>query len=134
MRSLTPRAAAALERGILITGFILAVVSGVVAWQVGGPYGERLEHDPRASIQQDPDTGLTVVAFDSDGNLTLDTKGYLDGERLVRLDEDEDEDGVVDRREHYGASGQLERVEYLDSAGHITRTELWANGKMRDVP
>lgn len=133
MRNLTPQAAGALERAILVTGFVLAVISGVVAWQVGGPYGERLERDPRASVRQDPASGLTVIAFDSDGNLTLDTTGYLDGERLVRLEVDDDDDGAADRREHYGADEKLERIEYLDASGQITRTEVVADGKIGAV-
>jgi hypothetical protein len=47
----------------------------------------------------------------------------MDGERLLRMDVDENGDGAVDWREHYGPGERLERTEYLDR-GQVTRTEL----------
>jgi hypothetical protein len=38
----------------------------------------------------------------------------MDGERLLRMDVDEDRDGRVDRREYYGPGERLERTEYLE--------------------
>jgi hypothetical protein len=47
----------------------------------------------------------------------------MDGERLLRMDVDENGDGAVDRREYYGPGERLERTEYLER-GQVVRTEL----------
>lgn len=119
-----------LERLILVGGFSAAVVSGVLVYQMGGPYGELFEHDPRAQIDFDAANQLTVVAFDSDGNLTLDTKGFLDGERLVRLEVDDDDDGSVDERRYYESNDQLKRIEHLDGQGQVVQTDDYLGGKL----
>ena len=99
---------------ILAVGLTGAVASGVLAYRTGGPYGDRNDTDPRLRRVYDPGTGkLTMVAFAADGSLRIDHWCEMDGERLVRMEIDEDGDGVPDRREHYGPGERLERTEYL---------------------
>lgn len=118
-----------LETIILVVGFAAAVVSGVAAYRAGGPYGDRNDQDPRVRRVYDRATGkVTMVAYDANGNLRLDHWCYMDGERLLRMDVDEDEDGAIDRREHYGPGERLERTEYLDH-GQVTRTETPGGGQ-----
>ena len=61
------------EGPILATGLILAIASGVIAYRLGGPYGERFETNPHVTRIVDPQTReLESVAWDMDGNLRLD--------------------------------------------------------------
>jgi hypothetical protein len=102
----------------------VAVVSGVVAYRVSRPYGDRHDDDPRLQRVYDPVIGrVTVVAYDSDGDLRIDRWCQMDGERLIRMDADDDADGAIDRREYYGPGERLERTEYLDH-GRVIRTEV----------
>ena len=99
---------------MLVLGLVAAVVSGVVAYQAGGPYGDRNEQHPRVQRVCDPATGkLTMVAYAADGRFRIDHWCYMDGERLLRMDVDENGDGAVDRREYYGPGERLERTEII---------------------
>jgi hypothetical protein len=107
----------------VLVGLAGAVVSGVVAYRSGGPHGDRAGSDQRVRREYDPATGkLTMVAFAGDGSLRIDHWCYMDGERLLRMDVDDDRDGAVDRREYYGLDERLERTEYLRD-GRVVRTE-----------
>lgn len=99
---------------IMVVGLAGAVVSGAVAYRTGGAHDERADRDPRVQRVYDPATGrLTMVAYASDGSLRVDRWAYMDGERLLRLDIDDNRDGRVDRREYYGPGEQLERTEVM---------------------
>ena len=107
---------------ILVVGLAGAVVSGAVAYRTGGPRGERAASDPRVQRTYDSGTGrVTMVAFAADGSVRIDHWAYMDGERLLRLDIDDNHDGRVDRREYYGPGERLERTEYLDAVGRPFR-------------
>jgi hypothetical protein len=87
-----------------VTGFGVSVISGVVAYQVAGPYGEKRQHDPRVRRFYDPTTDrLRLLVYDADGDGRFDTWSFMDGERVLRMEFDEDEDGHIDRREEYSA-------------------------------
>ena len=126
-----------LELSILGAGFLLAVYAGVVTYQVGGPYGERLRDEPGAGRVFDPETGLLqLAATDRNGNLWFDMwTHYTDGQ-AVRSDLDENEDGVIDYWRHYAADGSVLKVGYstlqdgvedarvyVDEAGMLERIE-----------
>jgi hypothetical protein len=100
-----------LEQAILAAGFVAAVASGVIAYRISGPYGEREAHDSRVKRVVDPATGrLQLLVYDTDGDGRFDTWSYMDGDRLLRMEIDTNHDGVIDRWEIYRADGTLERV------------------------
>jgi hypothetical protein len=97
---------------ILSCGVLTAIASGVTAYRISGPYGERNRDDPRVIRIVDANSGkVRVLIYDADGDGRLDTRSYMEGERLLRIEIDEDGDGRVDRREFYAADGTLERIE-----------------------
>ena len=59
----------------------------------------------------DRETGkLTVLKYDSNGDGKPDTFSYMDGNRIVRIEIDKDQDGKIDRWEYYGPDRTLEKV------------------------
>ena len=97
---------------ILLVGLVLAVASGVVAYRVGGPYGERLNGDLRfhRAIVQNSGDGEAVV-FDSSGDLQLDTWSYIEDEGGIKNEHDANADGRIDTWEYYRADETLERLD-----------------------
>ncbi|OFV93278.1 MAG: hypothetical protein A3G76_12025 [Acidobacteria bacterium RIFCSPLOWO2_12_FULL_65_11] len=79
----------------------------------------------RIAPEYDTKTGkLQLLKYDSNGNGTVDTWSYMDGVRILRIEIDADEDGKLDRWEHYGADQKLEKVGLSPSGdGKATRTE-----------
>jgi hypothetical protein len=83
---------------------------------------------------------LSKLAHDSNGNGKPDTVAVMDGNRVVRVEADEDENGTVDRWEYYTSSSQatsgqapdvLERVERATRRdGQINRWEFFDSGKL----
>lgn len=122
-----------LEAGILVAGLMAAVLAGVVAYRLVGPYGDgpfgagfRRIPDPangRSVLVHDFRLGAHVVRAVVDQrtgrvaelllpgpvHVAPSTRAYLDEYGGVRLDRDLDADGAVDRWEYYADSGQLER-------------------------
>jgi hypothetical protein len=123
----------------------------------GSSCGEPRPPNPDARIQPvyDPATGrLQQLRLDSDKNGTVDTVSYMDGTRLIRIEVDKDEDGRVERWEHYGPGRRLEKVGFsrandgqedawsfngpdgsvvrvdisTERDGHVNRTEHYENG------
>ena len=61
--------------------------------------------------EYDTKTGkLRLLKYDSNGNGKADTFSYMDGSRVLRIEIDKDEDGTIDRWEHYGPDQQLEKI------------------------
>ena len=58
---------------------------------------------------------LQQLKYDSDKNGRVDTVSYMDGARLLRIEIDKDEDGLVERWEHYGPDRSLESVGFSRS-------------------
>jgi hypothetical protein len=90
------------------------------------------------------DGRLEQLVSDVDGNGTLDTRGYLDGRRLARIEIDRNDDGRPDRWEFYrdlngtGPSPtpqpEIERVEEAEGPEErITRREFYEHGQLRRV-
>lgn len=66
---------------------------------------------PSVTANYDPRTGkLYQLTYDSNSNGKPDVISHMDGSEVVRVELDLDEDGLVDRWEHYGVDGNLEKV------------------------
>jgi hypothetical protein len=73
----------------------------------------------------DKTTGkLVEVTFDADKNGVIDTWTDMDGRRPVLTRIDRNEDGRIDRWEHYGPDGALVKVGY--SRGDTGVADAWA--------
>ena len=100
------------ETPILVTGLILAIASGVMAYRVGGPYGERFQDDARVQRVFNETTGaLELLIYDIDGDLRFDSWSYMQGERVLRTEYDDDGDGRVDHWEYFRPDGTTERLD-----------------------
>lgn len=116
------------EMPILVTGLVFAIASGVVAYRVGGPYGERLHEDPRVRRVFDEKTGrLELVKYDASGNLRFDMWSYMDAERVVRIEYDDNEDGLMDYWEYLRADQSTDRLDAdTDGDGQPDHRTLFA--------
>jgi hypothetical protein len=78
---------------------------------------------------------LEELAGDQDGDGKVDTRAFMDGVRVQRIEIDRNRDGKADRWEFYGSGStagapQLERAEESDeSGGPITRREYYEGGR-----
>lgn len=113
----------------------MAILS--IALTCGACNGERAAQK-RITPEYDPKTGrLQLLKYDSDGDGKTDTVSYMDGPRVVKIEIDGDEDGRIDRWEHYGPDQKIEKVgfsragdgkedawSYADAAGVIVRIEM----------
>lgn len=83
----------------------------------------------------DTHTGqLTELTYDADANGRVDTWVRLEGARILSAEADHDEDGRIDRWEHYGLHGTISRIEMSTHRdGWINRTELFADGALDQV-
>lgn len=103
----------------------------------------------RAAIEPEynANTGeLTLLRHDANANGVAETQSHMRGTRIVQIDVDTDEDGRVDRWEHYDASQRLEKVgfsrgrdgredawAYADASGAVVRIESAAPGSSRII-
>lgn len=118
-------------RWLLTVGFVLAVVSGVVAYRAGGPYGERFRPDPRvAQVASEPAIETETLALDTTGDLRFDTWSHAVGDTVVRSEQDEDGDGRIDTWEYYRPDETLERFEKDTDGDGVAdyRTSIAADG------
>jgi hypothetical protein len=96
---------------------------------------EIVGEDTRAKY--DPKTGkLQRIDTDLNKNGKMETFSYWDGARVIRIELDKDEDGRIDRWEHYNDQNKVERVgssskddefedtwTYPDEHGFLARVE-----------
>jgi len=72
---------------------------------------DRAEAKARITPEYNKTTGrLQLLKYDSDGDGKPDTFSYMDGARVVRIEIDKNEDGKIERWEHYDADQKLEKV------------------------
>lgn len=82
---------------------------------------------------------LEQIVSDRDGDGRVETRAFMDGTRLVRIEIDRDGDESVDRWEYYSSVGEpavpmIERVEEAGGpAGVVTRRERYADGTLEHV-
>ena len=82
---------------------------------------------PRTAIEPvyNPDTGeLTLLRHDANRNGIAETLSHMRGTKIVRIDVDIDEDGRVDRWEHYDAEQRLQKIGF--SRAHDGREDAWS--------
>lgn len=87
------------------------------------------------------DTGvLEQLVSDRDGDGKVDTRAFMSGTRILRVEIDRNADDVVDRREVYEpvpgnpSAALIERAEELaDAAGRVTRREHYVRGVIERV-
>ena len=73
----------------------------------------------------DKQTGrLQELIYDSNNSGKPDTWSYMDGTKVVRIEIDKNEDGLVDRWEYYGADRQLQKVGM--SSANDGKADTWA--------
>ena len=121
---------------ILILGLSTACRSA------GGPPAEAKE---RIQAQYDGSGNLTRLTYDRNGDGKVDTWGFMDGTRVVRVEIDEDGDGKPDTWEyHAGAAAagsapagvdktveRIERATHFD--GQVNRREFFEAGALTRV-
>jgi hypothetical protein len=87
--------------------------------------------DGRMQSTYDQTGKLRQLTYDSDGNGKPDTWAYMDGARVLRVEIDKNEDGIIERWEYYDARHALEKVEVSTRPdGKVTRTEFYADGAL----
>lgn len=82
------------------------------------------------------DTGvLEQLVSDRDGDGKVDTRAFMSGTRILKVEIDRNADDVVDRRELYApvpgnpGAALIERAEELaDASGRVTRREQYVRG------
>jgi len=104
--------------------------------------GAAPEHEstPAATPIYNPRTGrLEQIVSDRDGDGRQETRAFMDGTRLVRIEIDRNGDDVVDRWEYYTSAGEppvavIERAEEAGGPdGTITRRETYVDGELTRV-
>jgi hypothetical protein len=129
----------------------LAILTVFCALSVAGLSGCSAPPDPRQTGFRVVHPGLTAeydaksgqlkrIEMDQDKNGRMDTFSYWDGPVVRRIDLDLDEDGVIEKREYYGANNKLERIatsrrgddiedgwEFYDEGGRLIKEEADEN-------
>jgi hypothetical protein len=79
----------------------------------------------RITPEYDKKTGkLQLLKYDSDNDGKIDTRSYMDGARVVRIEIDKNEDGLIDRWEYYGPDQKLEKVGF--SRANDGKEDAWS--------
>jgi hypothetical protein len=82
----------------------------------------------RVSARYNPSTGrLQLLTYDSNGNGRVDMWGHMEGTRVVRIDIDKDEDGRIERWEHYGPDNALLKVGFSRTNDGIENAWIYGN-------
>jgi hypothetical protein len=114
------------------------VLAALVAAACGPGGAER----GRIAPMYDQQSGrLKELRYDANGDGTVDTVSFMDGARVLRVEIDKDQDGKVERWEHYGDDQQLVKVgfsrandghenawSYAGPDGAISRVEIAGTG------
>jgi hypothetical protein len=117
-----------------VTRTFLFVLSAACVSSCGVPAAER----STASVQPTYDKAsgkLTELAYDANGNGRPDTWTEMDGTRPLRSRIDMNEDGKIDRWEHYALDGHLVKVGF--SRSDNGKADAWAfsgtDGKIQRI-
>ena len=120
---------------ILGLGLAAAAASGWAAWRAAGPYGDgpfgagfRRIHDPSTgrhllaydfpaaespvrAIVDESSGRFTELRYDPDADGSADLRVHVEADGRLRVEQDLDADGVVDRWQYYADLAKLERGE-----------------------
>jgi hypothetical protein len=110
------------------------VVAGVMLSACADAAKERLKETTRPTY--DHVTGrLRELTFDANANGRVDTWTDMDGAKPLRSRIDRNEDGKIDRWEHYGADGRLAKIGFSRNDGG--KPDAWAfsgsDGKVQRI-
>lgn len=76
----------------------------------------------------DPNTGrMTRLDVDTNNNGKIDAFSYRDGPVLLRIELDQDEDGKIDRWEHYGAGNKMTHIGTSSKGDQVEDTWTYAD-------
>jgi hypothetical protein len=103
-----------------------AFITGAVVTACGAACGpSRGSTPPAFHAEYNRDSGrLELLRHDTNANGIPETVSHLDGGRIVTVEVDLNEDGRVDRWEHYDKDGKLEKVGF--SREHDGRENAWS--------
>jgi hypothetical protein len=80
--------------------------------------------DPRVHAVYDTHTGkLQTLIYDANSNGRPDAWSYMDGARVIRIEHDHDEDGLVERWEYFDNDRRLTKVGL--SSEHDGQVDTW---------
>ena len=101
--------------------------------------------DARLQPAYDKNTGrLEKLSYDSNSDGVIETWGYMDGTRVIRVEADENQDGKIDRWEYHRQAASvdspvdpLETIERVERAtrhdGTVSRWEFFEKGALKRV-
>lgn len=100
----------------------LLVLIGILA---GSACGASADDRQRLEQVYDETGKLQLLKYDADGNGRIETWSYMDGPRIVRIEIDGNEDGMIDRWEYYTADQRIEKVG--TSRARDGKVDSWAH-------
>jgi len=130
----------------VVSGYALSVLILGLSAACGSASGPAAEAKERIQAQYDQSGKLTHLTYDRNGDGKVDTWGFMDGTRVVRVDIDEDGDGKPDTWEYHteaapapgsasvGVDKTVERIEratHFD--GRVNRREFFEAGALTRV-
>jgi hypothetical protein len=77
----------------------------------------------------DPASRIRRLDFDTDDNGRVDTRAYLRDGRVMRIEVDGNNDGIVDRWEYFDGNGQLSRVGTSSESDGVEDTWVTQRGE-----
>ena len=137
-----------IELYILGAGLVAAVASGIIAYQIVGPYGDGpfgggfrripnpetggsmlvhefvYESEGVQAVVHENTGRLSELRLDADADGTQDTRAHLEGTAVVRVERDQDGDGDTDLWEYYDDAQQLEKIGFSLSGDGVL--DAWA--------
>ena len=88
-----------------------ATACGLLALVSCRPAAEKVEGpQPIHKVYNEKTGRLERLDYDTRNSGRIDTRCYMDGTRILRIEIDRDGDGKIDRWEYYGADQKLEKV------------------------
>jgi hypothetical protein len=92
---------------------VLFAACGQTPKSANAPGGAPASEKSQALMPEYDSAGkLTKLSYDRDHDGTLETWGYMDGARIVRVEVDENGDGTVDRCDYHSADAAPAPLEH----------------------